>query len=123
MTLDEDSISTTLSEFIIFLLIYCIPVVHSKATVYILFTVEVLAVFVRERFFLVNYKKTDMGGDGGSIPKRDDLVRTRGKQEQVRCFVWLVRSWLVSATANVLTLSWYPLWLIALSYLIVFLLF
>ena len=25
-----------------------------------------------------------MGGDGGSIPKRDDLVKTRGKQEQVR---------------------------------------
>jgi len=25
-----------------------------------------------------------MGGDGGSIPKRDDLVRTRGKQEQVQ---------------------------------------
>ena len=24
-----------------------------------------------------------MGGDGGSIPKRDDLVKTRGKQEQV----------------------------------------
>ena len=29
----------------------------------------------------------NMGGDGGSIPKRDDLVRTRGKQEQVRFFV------------------------------------
>jgi len=32
-----------------------------------------------------------MGGDGGSIPKRDDLVKTRGKQEQVRFLCIVLR--------------------------------
>lgn len=37
--------------------------------------------------------KSDMGGDGGSIPKRDDLVRTRGKQEQVSKSAELQAKW------------------------------
>jgi len=42
-----------------------------------------------------------MGGDGGSIPKRDDLVRTRGKQEQVRFL-----STVITETVKTETVKW-----------------
>jgi len=41
-----------------------------------------------------------MGGDGGSIPKRDDLVRTRGKQEQVWFLCFIPRNGYLAVSPN-----------------------
>jgi len=47
----------------------------------------------------------NMGGDGGSIPKRDDLVKTRTKPEQV--VSWNITSLFVRYAAWNYTHRWY----------------
>jgi hypothetical protein len=52
-----------------------------------------LFVYIFIIFYGINFILLDMGGDGGSIPKRDDLVRTRTKPEQANRNAELLAKW------------------------------